>query len=86
MYAIKRGLIQRRACTLLSVSRSSLTYLSRMAVKDEAVIQVMQKLSGQYSRFSYRRIKILLSWARLSMLILIVHYSYLRITPGEMTL
>lgn len=67
IYAMKRGLSQRRACTLLSISRSSLTYISRMPVKDEAVIQAMQKLSGQYPRFGYRRIKILLSREGLSM-------------------
>lgn len=61
LYAIKRGLNQRRACTLLSISRSSLTYQPRMPVKDEVVVQAMQKLSGQYPRFGYRRIKILLS-------------------------
>ena len=67
IYAIKRGLSQRRACTLLSISRSSLTYLSRMPIKDEAVIQAMQRLSGQYPRFGYRRIKILLSREGFSM-------------------
>ena len=67
IYAIKRGLSQRRACTLLSISRSSLTYVSRMPVKDEVVVQSMQKLSGQYPRFGYRRIKILLSREGLSM-------------------
>jgi putative transposase len=67
IYAIKRGLNQRRACTLLSISRSSLSYVSRMLVKDKAVVQAMQKLSGQYPRFGYRRIKILLSREGLSM-------------------
>lgn len=67
IYAIKRGLSQRRACTLLNMSRSSLTYTSRMPIKDEAVVLAMQKLSGQYPRFGYRRIKILLSREGLSM-------------------
>lgn len=67
IYAIKRGLNQRRACTLLSISRSSLTYIPRMPIKDEVVVQAMQKLSGQYPRFGYRRIKILLSREGLSM-------------------
>lgn len=66
IYAIKRGLNQRRACTL-SISRSSLTYIPRMPIKDEVVVQAMQKLSGQYPRFGYRRIKILLSREGLSM-------------------
>lgn len=67
IYAIKRGLNQRRACTLLSISRSSLTYVPRMQNKDEVVVRAMQKLSGQYPRFGYRRIKILLSREGLSM-------------------
>ena len=45
MYAINRGLSQRRACTLLSVSRSSLTYTPRMPVKDEVIVQAKKKLS-----------------------------------------
>lgn len=61
MYAIKRGLSQGRACTLLTISRTSLTYFSRMPVKDNVVIEAMKKLSGQYPRFGYRRIKILLT-------------------------
>lgn len=67
MYAIDRGLSHRKACTLLSISRSSLTYTPRMPVKDEVVVQAMQKLSGQYPRFGYRRIKILLSREGFSM-------------------
>jgi putative transposase len=61
IHAIKRGLNQRRACALLSISRSSLTYVPRIPVKDGVVVLAMQKLSGQYPRFGYRRIKILLS-------------------------
>ena len=67
IYAIQRGLNQRRACTLLSISRSSLTYIPRIPIKDEIVVQAMKKLSGQYPRFGYRRIKILLSREGLSM-------------------
>lgn len=67
IYAIKRGLSQRRACTLMSISRSCLTYIPRMPIKDEVVVQAMKKLSGQYPRFGYRRIKILLSREGLSM-------------------
>ncbi len=67
IYAIGRGLNHRRACTLLSISRSSLTYVSRMPGKNEAIIQAIQKLSVQYPRFGYRRINILLSREGLSM-------------------
>mgnify|MGYP001208389484 CR=1 len=67
IYAIKGGLSQLRACALISISRSSLTYTSRMPIKDEIVYQAMQRLSGQYPRFGHRRIKILLSREGLSM-------------------
>jgi len=59
-YAINRGVSQRRACTLLSIGRSSLYYTSKMPVKDAPVIEAMKKLSGMYPRFGYRRIQIFL--------------------------
>lgn len=60
LYAIKRGLSHRRACTLLKTSRSSLYYRHKMPEKDGPVIEAMKKLSGTYPRFGSRRIKILL--------------------------
>jgi putative transposase len=57
-YARERGLSARRACTLLSVSRSALDYKSRMTAKDAPVIAVMIELSARYPRFGYRRIRI----------------------------
>lgn len=59
-YAIERGLSHRRACTLLSISRSSLSYSYKMPIKDAPVIEVMTALSGVYPRFGSRRIRIFL--------------------------
>jgi len=59
-YAISRGVSQRRACTLMDVSRSGLYYTLRMPMKDAPVIEAMQRLSGQYPRFGARRIRIFL--------------------------
>jgi len=46
-YARNRGISEQRACALLSVSRSTLGYCSRMVAKDEPVRAAMQELSGQ---------------------------------------
>ena len=62
-YAIERGLSHRRACALLTTSRSSLYYCHRMPEKDAPVIEAMKQLSGAYPRFGSRRIKILLQRA-----------------------
>lgn len=59
-YAIYRGVSQRRACTLMDVSRSGLYYMLRMPVKDAPVLEAMQRLSGQYPRFGSRRIRVFL--------------------------
>jgi len=50
----------RRACTLFAVARSALSYRSRKAVKDAAVVERMKELSRQYPRCGYRRIRIFL--------------------------
>ena len=60
LYAIERGLAQRRACTLLSVARSYLYYSHKMPTKDAPVIDAMKTLSGIYPRFGSRRIRIFL--------------------------
>lgn len=57
-YAKMRGLSERRACTLLSVARSSLNYESVQAVKDAEAVSNMVILSAQYPRYGYRRIRI----------------------------
>lgn len=66
-YAISRGLSQRRACTLLCISRSSLYYKAILPGKDTPVIAMMQQLSGQYPRFGYRRIRIFLQRAGIAL-------------------
>ena len=59
-YATRRGVSQRRACTLMKVSRSALGYRSRLAVKSAPVLARMAALSAQYPRYGYRRIRIFL--------------------------
>ena len=56
-YGRERGLSVRRACTLFSVARSALSYGSRKAVKNAAVVERMKELSRQYPRYGYRRIR-----------------------------
>ena len=70
-YARRRGLSQRRSCTLLGVARSALGYRSMKAEKDGPVLARMAALGAQYPRFGYRRIRIFLereghgmSWGR----------------------
>jgi putative transposase len=59
-YGRKRGLSARRACTLLSVARSALSYQGRKAGKNAPVVERMKELSAQYPRYGYRRIRIFL--------------------------
>jgi putative transposase len=59
-YATGRGLSQRRACTLLQVGRSALSYRSRKAEKDAPVVARMVEFARQYPRYGYRRIRIFL--------------------------
>ena len=51
----------RRACRLIGVARSTLTYRSKLATKDAPVIEAMRELSSQYPRFGYRRIRVFLA-------------------------
>ena len=60
LYAIERGLSQRRACALNQVSRANLGYVRQMPQKNDAVVQAMHRLSGIYPRFGSRRIRIML--------------------------
>ena len=57
-YARSRGLSQRRACALLSTSRSSLHYESRLEARDKPLIAAMAGLAASYPRFGYRRINV----------------------------
>jgi putative transposase len=59
--AHKRGLSERRACTLSGIARSSLRYQSRLAAKDAMVFARMRELAGLYPRYGYRRIQIFLA-------------------------
>ena len=55
-YVQTRGLSRRRACALLSVARSGVGYVSRLAAKDAPVVEAMRELAGQYPRFGYRMV------------------------------
>ena len=57
---MSRGLSQRRSCALISVSRSTLGYQSRMDQKDAPIIVEMQRLAAMYPRYGYRRIQVFL--------------------------
>lgn len=59
--ACRRGLSCRRACRLLSVARSALTYQSSREVADAPVRARMAELAAQYPRYGYRRIRIFLA-------------------------
>jgi putative transposase len=62
-FAVGRGLSSRRACALLSVARSTLGYVSRLAARDAPAVTMMRELAGQYPRYGYRRIRIFLKRA-----------------------
>jgi putative transposase len=59
-FACERGLSERRACGLVGLPRSCLSYQLRLPVKDAPVIDAMKTLSAQYPRYGYRRIRIFL--------------------------
>lgn len=59
-YAIERGIAQRRACALMQVARSSLTYVPTLPQKNAPIAHAMQRLSAQYPRYGSRRIRIFL--------------------------
>jgi putative transposase len=56
LYAMERGVSQRRACALMEVARSSLR-LCRYC-QNALVVQAMRRLSKQYPRYGSRRIRI----------------------------
>ena len=63
----ERGLSQRRACGLLNVPRSTLAYRLVQPDKDAPALAAMNRLSAQYPRYGYRRIRIFLRREGLSM-------------------
>lgn len=66
-FALKRGLSQRRACALLSTSRSTLHYESRMDARDGPLLVAMTGLANQYPRYGYRRILVFMEQSGHSM-------------------
>jgi putative transposase len=66
-YLRQRGVSQRRACGLLGVPRSTLSYRLRQPGKDVRPIDAMRRLSSQYPRYGYRRIRIFLRREGLTM-------------------
>jgi putative transposase len=55
------GLLQRHACGLLGLARFGMSYTLRLPAKDAPVIEAMHRLSGQYPRYGYRRVRIFLA-------------------------
>jgi len=66
-YACRRGIAKQRACGLIGIARSTLVYELRQPAKDAPVIAAMKRLSAQYPRYGYRRIRIFLRRERLAM-------------------
>ena len=56
-----------RSRWLVGMARSTLPYELRQPVKDAPVIAAMKRLSSQYSRYAYRRIRIFLRREALAM-------------------
>ena len=88
-----RGLSQRRACGLLGVPRSTVGYRLRQPVKDASALTAMRRLSAQYPRYGYRRIRIFLRREGLPMginrarrLAVRPHSSLAYLTPHEFKL
>jgi len=59
-FVCERGVSQRRACGLLGIPRSTLSYRLRLPDKDGPVVAAMRRLSAQYPRYGYRRIRVFL--------------------------
>jgi putative transposase len=57
-YACGRGIAKQRACGLMGMARSTFSYELRQPVKDAPVLAAMRRLSPQYPRYGYRRIRI----------------------------
>jgi putative transposase len=60
-YAQKRGLSCRRACSLMSVARSSLSYESKLVERDRTVLGCLRELAAEYPRWGYRRMRVMLA-------------------------
>jgi putative transposase len=66
-FVCERGLSKRRACGLLGVARSMLSYQLLQPAKDAPALQAMRRLSSHYPRYGYRRIRIFLEREGLAM-------------------
>jgi len=55
------GVSKRRACGLLGIGRSALSYELRQPAKDRPAIAAMRRLLSQYPRYGYHRIRIFLA-------------------------
>ena len=60
-FVVGRGRSHRQACALLSVARSTITYQSKLAVRDAPVLSDLRELAAQYPRYGYRRMQIFLA-------------------------
>lgn len=59
-YAMTRHLSCRRACQLLRVARSALSYTARRPGRDAAVVAELERLAAAHPRYGYRRMWALL--------------------------
>lgn len=62
-YVQSQGISQRRACQLLCVARSTLSYQPQKPVRDEALLQEIRHLVEKHPRYGYRRVWALLKRA-----------------------
>ena len=53
-YAVSRGRSVRRACALLTVSRSALRYESRMAARDADLVVQLEEIAARHPRYGHR--------------------------------
>lgn len=58
--AVERGHSQRRACELMGIARSGLSYRSVRVERDQPTLTAMRRLAAQYPRYGYRRIRVFL--------------------------
>ena len=54
-FAMQRGVPSRRACALMKVARSTLSYASRMPRRDQELRARLHVLARQHPRYGYRR-------------------------------
>ncbi len=50
-FAIERGHPKRRACELIGIARSTLSYERRLPLRDAPVLAPMRRLARQYPRY-----------------------------------